>query len=184
MFSNAQGFGISGGEFNNIQGNQYNISYQDPKILHEIIMRKLTYSQQAFYDAGVGIRLARKPCSSGTREQILSDIEKWATSKNPFNALGYWMCGMAGTGKSTIAMSLCMRLKKKGLLAGTFFCSHQIPECRDYQMIVPTLVYQLAKFSGIFAASLMNIMQEDPDHLGMPEEQIKKLLVEPWNAIQ
>ncbi|KAE9384932.1 hypothetical protein BT96DRAFT_750586, partial [Gymnopus androsaceus JB14] len=122
-------------------------------------------------------------CSPGTREKILLDIVKWATSTKP-DTLGYWMSGMAGTGKSTIAMSICMKLRDEGLLAGSFFCSCQIPECRDYRLIIPTLAYQLEKYSGRFAASLIEALHKDPDlPRRKPEQQVKTLLIEPWQTV-
>ena len=123
-------------------------------------------------------------CSPGTREKILTDIQEWATASKPDSMLGYWMCGMAGTGKSTIAMSTCKILKDKGLLAGTFFCSRQIPECKDYRLVIPTLAYQLAKFSKTFAMSLRDILSGDPElATKKPDEQIKALLIKPWMKV-
>src|SRR5579875_3196079 len=144
----------------------------------------MTYSTQALYDADIGIQYARKLCSPGTREKILTDIQEWATTSKPNSMLGYWMCGMAGTGKSTIAMSTCKILKDKGLLAGTFFCSRQIPECKDYRLVIPTLAYQLAKFSKTFAMSLRDILSGDPElATKKPDEQIKALLIKPWMKV-
>lgn len=144
----------------------------------------MTHSSQALYDADIGIQYSRKFCSPGTREKILTDIQEWATTSKPDNMLGYWMCGMAGTGKSTIAMSTCKILKDKGLLAGTFFCSRQILECRDYRLVIPTLAYQLARFSKTFAMSLGDILSEDPDlPTKKPDEQVKALLIKPWMKV-
>ncbi|KIK66400.1 hypothetical protein GYMLUDRAFT_157563, partial [Collybiopsis luxurians FD-317 M1] len=144
----------------------------------------MPYSSQALFDTDIGAQLARRFCSPGTRIHVLASVEQWAISLNPFSASGYWISGMAGTGKSTIAMSICQNLKNKGLLAGSFFCSRQIPECRDYRLIVPTLSYQLAKFSGAFATALKNILTRDLDlATKRPVEQVEYLLVEPWNAV-
>lgn len=141
----------------------------------------MTHSSRALYDADIGIQYARKPCSPGTREKILSDIQEWATASKPDSMSGYWMCGMAGTGKSTIALSTCEKLKEKNLLAGTFFFSHQIPECRDYHLVIPTLAYQLARFSKTFSMSLRDILSGDPDlPTKKPDEQVKSLLIKPW----
>ncbi|KIK66257.1 hypothetical protein GYMLUDRAFT_157802, partial [Collybiopsis luxurians FD-317 M1] len=147
----------------------------------------MPYASQAFFDTDVGIQNAHRFCNPGTRVQILEDIEEWATPLNPFNpfhALGYWISGMAGTGKSTIAMSVCQKLKTKGVLAGSFFCSRQIPECRDYQLIIPTLCYQLAKFSTEFADALNTALAQELDiAIKRPNEQVKHLLTEPWREI-
>lgn len=132
----------------------------------------------------MGLKLSRKICAHNTRVNILAQIEKWATISGPESVLGYWMCGMAGTGKSTIAMSTCQILKARGILAGSFFCSRQIPECRDYALIIPTLVYQLAMFSEIFADALRDSLVKKPD-LGtkQPNVQLEELLIKPWKAV-
>lgn len=142
----------------------------------------MTHSAQAYYDAEIGVRFSRRFCTPGTRLNILAEIEKWATE--PDSKLGYWMSGMAGTGKSTIAMSACKILKDKHVLAGTFFCSRQIPECRDYQLVIPTLAYQLARFSRTFASSLVDILSGDPDlATKSPDVQVQELLVKPWRVV-
>lgn len=125
------------------------------------VLRTMARSPQAYYDADIGVKFSHRFCTPGTRQNILAEIDEWASS--PDSMLGYWMCGMAGTGKSTIAMSISKMLKEKDILAGTFFCSRQIPECRDYRLLVPTLAYQLARFSKTFAASLMSTLSADPD---------------------
>ena len=145
-------------------------------------MAHSAHSPQAYYDADIGVKFSRKFCTPDTRQNILAEIEKWAIA--PDSMLGYWMCGMAGTGKSTIAMSTCKMLKDKDILAGTFFCSRQIPECRDYCLIIPTLAYQLARFSRTFAASLVDILSTDPDITSKgPDAQIQTLLIKPWKAV-
>ncbi|KIK61842.1 hypothetical protein GYMLUDRAFT_114124, partial [Collybiopsis luxurians FD-317 M1] len=118
-------------------------------------------------------------CAQGTRVQILADIEKWANNSDTI--LGYWICGMAGTGKSTITKSMCLILEDKDLLAGSFFCSQQIPECRDYQFMIPTLAYHLGHYSKEFNMHLRRVLTEDPDVVTKsPEVQIAKLFVKPW----
>ncbi|THU87781.1 hypothetical protein K435DRAFT_609924, partial [Dendrothele bispora CBS 962.96] len=95
-----------------------------------------------------------------------------------------WMCGMAGTGKSTIAKSLCLMLEEQQLLAGSFFCSRQIPECREYHHIIPTIAYQLAYYSCTFGETLEKVLEEDQSiALKEPSFQVKKLLIQPWGAV-
>ncbi|KIK66197.1 hypothetical protein GYMLUDRAFT_157534, partial [Collybiopsis luxurians FD-317 M1] len=147
----------------------------------------MPYASQAFFDADAGTQNAHRLCSPGTRVKILADIEAWATPPNPFNPdieSGYWISGMAGTGKSTIAMSVCQKLKEKGVLAGSFFCSRQIPECRDYKLIIPTLSCQLAESSRAFADALNTALSQRLDlATKKPAEQVKYLLIEPWKKV-
>ncbi|KAJ4488956.1 hypothetical protein C8J55DRAFT_594033 [Lentinula edodes] len=139
----------------------------------------MRHSSEAFHDSDI---VDRSPCHAETRKDILSEIEAWAidASSEP----GYWMFGMAGTGKSTIAISICRMLKNKDVLAATFFCSRQIPECNNYRLIIPTLSYQLARFSKTFAMSLKRILTSNPDIvIKTPGVQVEKLLlIEPWKA--
>ncbi|THU92012.1 WD40 repeat-like protein, partial [Dendrothele bispora CBS 962.96] len=144
-------------------------------------MDRLNYSPQAFYDTDNGVKFARKECTAGTRKQILDDIEAWV--ENSAASLGYWICGMAGTGKSTIAKSVCIRLKKKEHLAASFFCSRQIPECKDYRRIIPTIAYQIARDSPTFAQELQKVLVMDRDiSTKSPADQLKMLIVRPWAA--
>ncbi|KIK57608.1 hypothetical protein GYMLUDRAFT_118677, partial [Collybiopsis luxurians FD-317 M1] len=126
-------------------------------------------------------------CSPSTRVNILADIEAWVGPPNPFNPdieSGYWISGMAGTGKSTIAMSVCQKLKEKGVLAGSFFCSRQIPECRDYKLIILTLSCQLAESSRAFADALNTALSQRLNlATKKPAEQVKYLLIEPWKKV-
>ncbi|KAJ4492084.1 hypothetical protein C8J55DRAFT_407412, partial [Lentinula edodes] len=94
----------------------------------------------------------------------------------------YWMSGMAGTGKTTITMSLCKELKEThNILAASFFCSRQIPECQDYKLVIPTLVDQLATFFPSFSVLIQNVLEGDLHIIHKkPTEQIQRLLIEPW----
>ncbi len=69
----------------------------------------------------------------------------------------YWMNGMAGTGKTTIAYSFCEQLQEKGLLGANFFCSRSLAECSDVRNIIPTTARQLARSSPQFASALVEI---------------------------
>ncbi|KAF5373835.1 hypothetical protein D9758_000999 [Tetrapyrgos nigripes] len=99
---------------------------------------------------------------------------------------GYWMCGMAGTGKSTIAQTVCLQLKRKGLLGGEFFCSRQIEECHDYHKVIPTIAYQLASCNAEYQQALCDVLNEDLQlAFKEPQYQVTKLLIDPWkNAVK
>ncbi|KIK59341.1 hypothetical protein GYMLUDRAFT_145891, partial [Collybiopsis luxurians FD-317 M1] len=146
-------------------------------------LSKLDHSARASYDADVGAQYARRSCHEGTRVKIIEDIQKWASDPN--STSGYWICGMAGTGKSTIAMSACEHLDARGTLAGSFFCSRQIPECKEYRLIIPTLAYQVASYSRRFAHALRDIIGRCPDIASKkPDEQVQRLLIEPWQMLE
>ncbi|KAH7316396.1 hypothetical protein B0J17DRAFT_686938 [Rhizoctonia solani] len=75
----------------------------------------------------------------------------------------YWMNGMAGAGKTTIASTFCERVEQRILLAASFFCTRNSVECRSMARIVPTIAYQLARYSIPFQSALCKILGQTPD---------------------
>ncbi|THU80855.1 WD40 repeat-like protein [Dendrothele bispora CBS 962.96] len=158
----------------------FKIERDTTKILKTLIMSMLKNSKKALYDVSPDKTL----CIKDTRVTILNEIMDWVHNSSPDAPLGYWMCGMAGTGKSTIAKTLCSELEKQQLLAGSFFCSRQIPECREYYYIIPTIAYQLAYYCCTFGETLQKVLEEDPRIADKgPSIQVKKLLIQPWQAV-
>lgn len=73
------------------------------------------------------------------------------------------MNGMAGTGKTTIACTLSKTLETRKQLGASFFCTRTSPECRSAKRIVPTIAYQLARYSRPFQSALCRAIEKDPD---------------------
>ena len=82
-------------------------------------MEKLEPVRNAGYQTG-----HHDKCFPGTRESILKDLMLWARSPQDQNV--FWLNGLAGTGKSTIAQSFSEAVAEEGFLGASFFCS------RDY----------------------------------------------------
>jgi WD40 repeat protein len=101
------------------------------------------------------------PCMESTREQLLSDIIAWAEA--PAAPVVFWLNGLAGTGKSTIARTICEHFAKMGLLGASFFLSRQVAERRHAPNVVRTITYQLARKQDGFADALSTTLQGAPD---------------------
>ena len=120
----------------------------------------------------------RKGCLKGTRGTALDDIELWARDfdKSPV----YWLNGLAGTGKTTIAHTIAERLFADGKLGASFFCSRDFQDRSDLQLIFPTLAVQLARNYTEFRSAFVPLAQSDP---GIAHEslynQMSKLITEP-----
>lgn len=104
-------------------------------------------------------------------------ISEWSLADS--GARIFLLDGMAGTGKSAIARSVCHRLSKAGLLGGSFFCSRGTRD--DVTRIIPTLAEFLARQNRAYRQSLLDILQRVPDvsHHTM-DLQITHLLVKPF----
>ncbi|CAE6508980.1 unnamed protein product [Rhizoctonia solani] len=148
------------------------------RILQDNRLNRLTLSLSACYNSAQAVELKRGPCTKGTRIDLLSQMFSWVGSSNPGSV--YWMSGMAGTGKTTIAYSLCEELDAAHKLAASFFCSRLLPECRDVNLIIPSIAYQLARFSHPFRFVLSRVLEKDPDvHTRLPHLQFDSLISKP-----
>jgi hypothetical protein len=134
------------------------------------------YTRKAEFDAVADV--TRNACTPGTREDILRDLMAWA--ENSSDRRIYWMNGMAGTGKTTIAYSLCQELRRKRMLGASFFASRAGQETADHSHIFSTIAYQLACHSFPFRSALLTSL-EDQEYSGPTglHSQFTKLILHP-----
>ncbi|QRV96996.1 Vegetative incompatibility protein HET-E-1 [Ceratobasidium sp. AG-Ba] len=136
----------------------------------------------AQYDSSEASQVRRTGCTANTRNLVLQELHDWAIDPN--GAKVYWMNGMAGTGKTTIAYTLCSRLESAGQLAASFFCSRSLPECRDVTRIFPTIAYQLARMCVPFQDELCRALDKKPDLGGRGvTTQFEKLINDPLRVV-
>ena len=123
----------------------------------------------------------RQGCLRGTREGVLKDIEDWFTSDQGQRV--FWLNGLAGTGKSTIAQTFAETTFADGKLGASFFCSRDFEDRSNLQMIFPTLAFQLAYRYSHFREGLLRVLKECPDvgHESLCS-QMEKLLLGPLKA--
>jgi WD40 repeat protein len=100
-------------------------------------------------------------CMENTREQLLSDITSWA--KAPTAPVVFWLNGLAGTGKSTIARTICDHFATTNVLGASFFMSRQVAERRHAPNVVRTIAYQLARQQSAFAEAISARLRDTPD---------------------
>ena len=112
---------------------------------------------------------------------VLRDIEDWFTSDQGQRV--FWLNGLAGTGKSTIAQTFAETTFADGKLGASFFCSRDFEDRSNLQMIFPTLAFQLACQYPRFRKELLEILKQRPDvaHESLCS-QMEKLLVGPLKA--
>ncbi|KAF8669418.1 WD40 repeat-like protein [Rhizoctonia solani] len=143
---------------------------------------RLKPSMSACYDSGQANVVQRRQCAAKTREKVISDLEAWKNKREGERV--YWINGMAGTGKTTIATTLCSTLDKRHELGASFFCTRSLPECRDVKLILPTIAYQLARFSQPFRGALLQVLERDTDvHTKLPQVQLRRMILEPLQSV-
>ncbi|KAF9787455.1 hypothetical protein BJ322DRAFT_1019867 [Thelephora terrestris] len=123
----------------------------------------------------------RRGCLKGTRENVLDEIERW--TENFDQSPIFWLHGLAGTGKTTIAQTIAERLFAGGRLGASFFCSSGSEDRSNLRLIFPTLAFQLAQRYPEFRSSLIPLLRSNPDIAYQSlQDQMKKLLVEPLRS--
>jgi len=90
----------------------------------------------------------------GTREFILDRIVAWVTNgpgqEDVDRSTPYWIYGLPGIAKTSLAHSICNTLDQRKQLAGAFFCRRDDTNSSEPRNILPTLIYQLATISPPF----------------------------------
>ena len=113
---------------------------------------------------------------------MLNEIESWANDqeKSPV----YWLNGLAGTGKSTIAQTIAERLFAEGRLGASFFCSRDFEDRSNLHLIFPTLAFQLAHKYPDFRSLFVPLLRSNPDvvHESL-YSQMEKLIAEPLREV-
>ena len=125
----------------------------------------------------------RNGCTEDTRKAILDTLQMWASDNTTTKV--YWLNGMAGTGKTTIAYSFSEILNDNESLGGTFFSSHLRVDTSDVRCIIPTICLQLAarKYFPSLSNLILDVLEDNPDckswRIG---KQFQNFIVKPLTA--
>ncbi|KAF8688206.1 NACHT domain, partial [Rhizoctonia solani] len=143
----------------------------------------LSHVGSAVYNSLLSHDVNRRACTQNTRSNILLELEQWSRDWTKPNV--FWMNGMAGTGKTTIAYTFAKSLKHRAALGASFFCTRISDECRDVGRIVPTIAYQLAQCSSSFRSSLLGVLEQEPDIKSQSiDSQCQRLIKEPLSTAE
>lgn len=102
---------------------------------------KLPTATTASFDSIDEERLPR--CLENTRIQVQEDIERWIQDSQ--GSTFFWLQGVAGTGKSTIARTVAQTLYDHGLLGASFFFKRSHAERGNADLFFASIATQLAK---------------------------------------
>ncbi|TCD62240.1 hypothetical protein EIP91_007199 [Steccherinum ochraceum] len=148
-----------------------------------VLLQKLRHSEEAAYEMSQREDNAgnRTHCLPGTRTEILGKLELWLADDDDYRL--FWLNGMAGTGKSTIADSLARYARSEGIYGAGFFCSRDIDNARDLNRIFPSLAYQLAFRVPQYRDQLLDFLRAREYVPGDLKQQLVELILEPLKRI-
>jgi len=125
----------------------------------------------------------RQKCLGGTRIGILQKLDAWLEEEQ--GQCVFWLNGLAGTGKSTIAQTFAEITFAERKLGASFFCSRDFEDRSNIQAIFPTLAFQLAYRYPLYREQLLQVVRGNPGigH-GSLCSQMETLLVDPLQVTQ
>jgi len=102
----------------------------------------------------------------GTRKTILDQIIARVTNRPGQEGVDqstpYWIYGLPGIGKTSLAHSICEKLEERKQFAGAFFCRRDDANSSEPRNILPTLIYQLAKSCPPFRSIITEHLHKNP----------------------
>ncbi|KAB5591737.1 hypothetical protein CTheo_4806 [Ceratobasidium theobromae] len=122
-------------------------------------LKDLNPAKLARYDSEPSKGMTRRMCTENTRVDILKGLNDWSQDPNAADII-----------ETT---------------RGEFLCSRTSPECRIVGRIVPTIAYQLARYSIPYRGALYEVLENDPD-IGSTNigKQFERLLREPMMGVK
>ncbi len=142
----------------------------------KVDLGKLTPAQGAEYNS-----LAEdgsSECLEGTRTELLRQIADWSDDAN--SKCIFWLCGMAGTGKSTISRTVSRRLDQQRRLGASFFFKRGEEDRGGAGRFFATIALQLVHHIPGLDQAIATALSAEYSLQGRSlREQFDKLLLEP-----
>ncbi|GKZ51920.1 hypothetical protein AbraIFM66951_008233, partial [Aspergillus brasiliensis] len=152
------------------------------RLTQDALIRELPEAQYAAFDTYKKEMPPPPYCHKDTRKRILYEIQKWGNGGDD-NCI-FWLRGMAGTGKSTIARTAAKMFNDQLLLGASFFFSRSNADRASPDKLIPTLARQLADVLPGFAAHLKESIQSNHNVTQRSlNAQWNCLLLEPLSAL-
>lgn len=122
-------------------------------------------------------------CLKATRSELLQDIDDWFNDDKTETI--FWLQGMAGTGKSTIARTVAKRWDEQNCLAASSFFKRGGGDRGNLSCFYTTIASQLATCNPSLASSIKLAIDQDSFVTSkMAEEQFDKLILQPILRMQ
>jgi hypothetical protein len=149
------------------------------KLQDKADLAKLVFARDATYDSSTEGGLPR--CLPGTGTALLSRINTWTA--DPQGKRIFWLCGMAGIGKSTVSRTVAEALDNEGRLGASFFFKRGRADRSHAKLFFPTIAKQLADKIPDLGHAIAAALEEDSllceKHM---TKQFGELLLQPFQS--
>jgi len=136
-------------------------------------------AKYAYFDSYLQER--RRRCFLGTRIELLNRIREW--SRNADGKYIFWLHGMAGTGKSTIALTVAHDLKEDKRLGASFFFQIGQNDLSSCEKFITSLAVNLADNLPFLKPHICDALDKNPEIATNPlPDQWTRLILEPLKS--
>ncbi|KAI4949110.1 hypothetical protein J4E91_005574 [Alternaria rosae] len=173
----------------NLEGNEqtFSLALQADQTLvvfnieHKLDLAKLPVAIGASFNSHNEEHNAR--CLPDTRTKLLDEITTWANDKDGKSI--FWLSGMAGTGKSTIARTIAQAFASRGQLGASFFFKKGEGERGNASRFFTTIATNLVACEPGMLPSIRKTLDEDSTiaHKSL-KDQFEKLILQPLLGIK
>ena len=127
-------------------------------------------------------RRHERTCLPETRVDLLQEIYAWANSRDE-NFI-FWLNGLAGTGKSTVARTVAYKYNEEKRLGASFFFSRGGGDISHARKFFPSIAVQLAKKSPSLQQHICDAIRENSDIAGQSlSDQWRQLVLRPLSKL-
>ncbi|KAF3153513.1 hypothetical protein TWF225_001947 [Orbilia oligospora] len=161
--------------------------------LDELELEKLPCAESAVFDfynyksqcRGRDSSQLTAKCHPETRKELLHEIKEWA--RDPQGKSIFWLNGMAGAGKSTIARTIAESFDENDdfQLGATFFFNRGENERNSATLVFTTIAVQLSERVPALVPHIKTAIKEKPKIATGPlEQQFEMLILQPLTKLR
>lgn len=145
-------------------------------INYKIDLSKLPVARGAAFNSQANEHEPR--CHPDTRVSVLADVFRW--TEDPCGKCIFWLCGMAGTGKSTISRTVAAHFSQEKIPHVSFFFKKGEGDRGSAAMFFTTIACQLVHQLPCLAPHIRDAIDRDPAIADKAKkEQFEKLILAP-----
>ncbi|QYT05214.1 WD_REPEATS_REGION domain-containing protein [Trichoderma simmonsii] len=150
-------------------------------INHKIDLSKLPVAKGAAFNSQANEYVPR--CHPRTRLNVLAGIYNWF--EDPHGKCIYWLCGMAGTGKSTISRTVAEHLTERKIPCASFFFKKGEGDRGGAALLFTTIAAQLVQQLPCIVPHVRAAIEADMNISDKTKsEQFEKLILEPLDKCE